>query len=40
MSELKEYLQAHQLQDIEINKAKPDIEDTFMRLMEKENSYG
>jgi len=40
VSELEEYLQAHELQGLEINKAKPGIEDTFMRLMEQEGNHG
>ena len=40
VSELREYLGNHELQNLEIKKVKPDIEDTFMRLMEQEDSHG
>lgn len=38
--ELEEYLRGHGLQNIEIHKEQPDIEDTFMRLMEQEAAHG
>lgn len=39
-NELEEYLSGHELKNIEIKEEQPDIEDTFMRLMEEEAKHG
>jgi len=39
-NELEEYLSVHELKNIEMKEEQPDIEDTFMRLMEEEANHG
>jgi len=40
ISELKQYLETHDLKNVEIKQEQPDIEDTFMRLMVEEENNG
>ncbi|MGD8428124.1 MAG: ABC transporter ATP-binding protein [Balneolaceae bacterium] len=40
LHELEQYLTAHELKNIEIQEEQPNIEDTFMRLMEEEANHG
>jgi hypothetical protein len=40
MDELKTYLEGHGIANPKITKVAPDIEDMFMRLMEREESHG